>query len=118
MRVETQKNTPEHLKALMIKAHENADETFCVAWDRLCCDAENIQDQWHGDDMLSAANTLISHVICLWLNQMYRVANMDDTGYSPQYLLENIFNGVVHMMPTLKKIEVKTKTEKTEFKRI
>ena len=118
MKVASQEDTPAHLQQLMAKVHENADETFHISWDRLCCDAGDIKNQWHGDDMLSAANTLISHLISEWLRQMYNIAQQDDTGYDIQDLFDNIFNGVLAMIPRLKKTSIKLPLEKNEFKRI
>jgi hypothetical protein len=117
MKIVKRDKTPARLKDFCDLAHQIAEQSYEQVWDALCASGNTIQEEWNGDDILSAASTCIAHFIGRWIMAMSWVAENDDTGRTSQEIFNDIFKGTAEIM-ALKVPLKKSKEPRHEFKRL
>jgi hypothetical protein len=107
---------PPRVKEILDLAHSIAEQSYAQIWDMFCQAANQINEEWPTDDILTATATLAGHFIGRWVQAMHMVASADDGGQTGDELLHDVFEGAAATISV--KAPVRRAKSNFEFKRL
>lgn len=103
-------------KELLELSHDLAEQSYAQIWDMFCQAANQINEEWPTNDILTATATLAGHFIGRWIQAMHMVAQADEGGQTGDELLHDVFKGAAATINV--KAPVRRVKDTFEFKRL